>query len=167
MGLAGGFLYEPKKDVFSCLKYNSIHSVPGAVQMFRKRCYEEIGDFLPSRYGGEDWYAEVKSRMLGWEVQSYPELKIYHHKVARTTRGTIKEKIREGLMDYSLGSHPCFEMMKCLNRMGEKPFVLASIVRLLGFLYGYVGGEKRKVTDDFVGYLRREQLKRIENYFFY
>ena len=34
-------------------------SVPGAIQMFRRECYQEIGGMLPIEYGGEDWYAEI------------------------------------------------------------------------------------------------------------
>lgn len=162
LGLAGGFVYEPDKCTFSRLKFNNSHSVPGAVQLFRRRCYEEIGAFLPLRHGGEDWYAEVKSRMLGWEVQSYPALKVYHHKVGRT-RGTMKEIIREGRMDYTLGSHPIYEIMKCLSRMKQKPYIVSGFVRLLSFLYGYLEREKRLVADDFVQYLRREQLMQILN----
>lgn len=164
LGLAGGFLYEPDGNGFSPHDYNNIHSIIGAVQLFRRGCYEAIGAFLPLKYGGEDWYAEIRARMLGWEVQAFPEYKVYHHKVSRSVRGVFQEKKREGLMDYSLGSHPVFEMLKCLSRMRQKPYITAGFVRWLGFLLGYMKRSKRQVTDDFVKYLRREQTKRITDF---
>jgi hypothetical protein len=48
--------------------------------------------------------------------------------------------------------------------MRDKPYFITGFVRLLGFLQGYMRAEERPVPDEFVKYLRSEQLKRIASF---
>lgn len=162
LGLAGGFIHEKEGETFQNRPFNNTQSVAGAVQLFRRECYESIGGFLPMKLGGEDWYAEVKARMNGWQVRSFPEFRIFHHKKSTSARGIFKEAFRQGLMDYTLGSHPLFEILKCCNRLTEKPYVLVAFLRLVGFISSYVRQEKRQVSDEFIRSFRKEQLERIK-----
>ena len=47
----------------------TLDSVGGKVQTFRRKCFEEIGGYLPLKYGGIDAAAEIMTRMKGWEVR--------------------------------------------------------------------------------------------------
>ena len=164
LGIAGGFIYEKRNNRFESRPFNSIESVAGAIQLFRRECYEAIGGLIPLKAGGEDWYAEVMARINGWEVVAFPELKVYHHKTGIKVRGILKEGFRMGIMDYSLGIHPLLELTRCANRTRQKPFLLLGLTRLFGFLWSYYRRDKLLVSDDFIKYLRKEQtatLKRI------
>ena len=161
LGIAGGFILEERAGRFKSRPSNTTRSVAGAIQLFRKECYEAIGGFLPLPLGGEDWYAEIIARMRGWKVAAFPELKVLHHKPSVATRGILRENSRQGLLDYSFGTHPLFEIVKCVRRMKEKPFVLGALVRMSRFLWAYCRLEKRPVSDELVTYLRREQLGRL------
>jgi poly-beta-1,6-N-acetyl-D-glucosamine synthase len=162
LGLAGGFIYEKEGDTFGSRPFNNVRSVAGGIQFYRRECYEEIGGFIPLQNGGEDWYAEVKARMNGWQVRSFPEYRVFHHKKSTSARGIFKEAFRQGLMDYALGSHPLFEILKCCGRITEKPYVLVALLRLFGFLGAYFRRENRQVSDEFIRYFRKEQLERIQ-----
>ena len=37
-------------------------------------------------------------------------------------------------MDHSFGTLPLFEVLKCLRRMQERPFLIGAMVRFYGFL---------------------------------
>ena len=161
LGLAGGFIYEKRHGRFRVRANNSIRSVAGAVQMFRRECYESVGGILPLKYGGEDWCAEVMARMKGWRVRSIPDLKVFHHKPTGSGSGALRSRYRQGFMDYSLGSHPLFATIKCLRRLGAKPFVAGALARFIGFALAYYQKEERPVPGEFVEYLRREQKKRL------
>jgi glycosyltransferase involved in cell wall biosynthesis len=161
LGLAGGFIHELTGTGFRSRPSNSLRSAAGAIQLFRRKCYEEIGGLVPLSIGGEDWHAEIKARMKGWEVAAFPELKVLHHKQSIAARGILRENSRQGLLDYSFGTHPFFEIVKCVRRMKEKPFVLGALVRMSRFLWAYCRLEKRPVSDELVTYLRREQLGRL------
>lgn len=138
-----------------------IRSVAGAIQFFRRECYEAIGGFIPIKMGGEDTCAEVMARMRGWEVQAFPELKVFHHKRSPAKRGNWKESFRFGLMDYSLGYHPLFEIMKCIYRIKERPYIVSALLRLYSFIWSYCRGEKRPVSNEFIRYVRKEQIDRL------
>jgi len=160
LGVAGGSIYEWDGSKYSPRRENRIWSVAGAVQMFRRLCYESIGGFLPLECGGDDTCAEVMARMKGWGVESFPDLAVYHH---RPSRGwaCLRRRYREGLMDFSLGSHPLFEIAKLARRVWSRPYVLGALVRFCAFTWAYCRGEKRPVSEEFVKYLRREQLGRL------
>lgn len=161
LGLAGGWVCEPKNGTFAPRRTNRVGSVAHGVQMFRRECFEAIGGYLPLRYGGPDFYAEVQARMKGWTVRSFPELTVQHFRTAGTANGWVRDRIRQGRMDFSIGSHPIFEIAKCLRRITEPPKILGSLVRLSSFLGSYCHLEQRQVSDEFVQFLRKEQLGRL------
>lgn len=161
LGLAGGCIYEESRGKFIPRCGNSVSSVPHAVQLFRRSCYEEIGGYVPLKYGGPDWLAEVMVRMNGWLVSSFTELPVYHHKPTLTSEGKFKGGFRQGRMDYSLGSSFLFEIFKCLVRVRAKPYGLYSASRMMGFLWGYLQREELAVSDAFKKFLRKEQYGKI------
>jgi biofilm PGA synthesis N-glycosyltransferase PgaC len=165
LGLAGGFIFEEQGGVFRSRRANREESVPHAIQLFRRECYESIGDYLPLKYGGPDWHAEVVARMKGWRGRTFPELKVFHHRPTGTASGLLKYKYRQGKMDYAFGSYPLFEIIKCLIRLPEKPFVIGGATRLLGFAGSYLRKEKRPVSNEFIAFLRGEQKHRVLAFF--
>lgn len=159
LGLAGGFIYEKYKGEFKSRRFNSLSSVPHAIQLFRRECYESFGGYIPLKYGGTDWCAEVMARMKGWHVEVFPELRVFHHR--HTSATSPKDSFRQGLKDYSIGSHPLFEVFKCIYRIKGKIFLISASLRMVGFLWGYMKIEKRIVSDKFIKYLRKEQIQRL------
>lgn len=164
LGIAGGFIYEEIAGGFASRKDNCSWSVAGAVQMFRRECCREIGPFVPIQYGGEDWYAEVAARMGGWRVQSFPEFVVLHHRATGSTCGLLRSRYREGLMDYSIGCHPVFEVTKLVPRILHRPFLLGALTRFAGFTLASLRRKKRMVPSEFVSFLRKEQMARLLNF---
>lgn len=167
LGLAGGSIYEQHRGKeFRFRPTNRSHSVPLAVQLFRRDCLESIGGaYLPLPYGGPDWHAEVTARMRGWRVQSFPDLKVFHHRPTGSADGVLRYCFQAGLMDFSVGAHPLFQIIKLLTRTGSRPFILGSLYRLVGFMWAYCRREKRAVSPEFAAYLRREQMERVQAIF--
>jgi glycosyltransferase involved in cell wall biosynthesis len=164
IGIAGGFIYERRGDAFRSRPSNTGTSVAGAIQLFRRECYEAIGGHVPLPYGGEDWICEVLSRKNGWAVTAFPDIVAYHHKPSEARRGALKDAIRMGQMDYVVGSHPLFEVFKCIRRLRERPVLLRALFRLLGFTWCGIRGDPKTVSADIVDYLRQEQMHRLRMY---
>lgn len=162
LGLTGGIIFERIGGEFRPRKLNSPRSVPHAVQLFRRKCFEDIGGYKPLRYGGPDSYAEVAARMMGWDVKLTYDLDVYHHRPTSGAEGMIRGAFRQGLMDYSLGYHPLYEVLKCTRRMQQRPYMLKGFARLMAFLWATCKREKREVSDEFIKYLRREQSMRLK-----
>ena len=159
LGLAGGYICELHRGRFQSRPVNRSRSVAGAVQFFRRRCYEDVGAMVPFPMGGEDAYAEAMARMRGWHVEAFPDMKVFHHRKSTTARGLIREFFQRGAEDYALGTHPLFEILKGIGRIKERPLVAAALLRMSGFAWSYVSGCKRPVPAQFIRHVRREQMQ--------
>ena len=161
LGIASGFVCEESDGQFRSRTSNRTESVPHAAQLVRRECYDAIGGYAALKYGGEDWYAQTSARMKGWRAESFPQLPIRHHRHTGEGSNLLRHRFRLGRLDYSFGSHPVFEIVKCLIRLPERPILIGGLARLLGFAYSYIAGEARPVPDEFVAFLRREQKDRM------
>jgi hypothetical protein len=161
LGVAGGVrfdLYHGKFRQVRCAR----DSVGGPFQLFRRQCYEAIGGYRSLPFGGIDAVAETMARMAGWQVESFPELKVYHHRCTGTQgRGIVRAGYRGGMQDYMLGYHPLFELARCALRLLDYPPVIGTLARLAGYCWAALGRYERPVPDDFVRYLQAEQLARL------
>lgn len=165
LGLAGGWLYEKHRGGFIPRKGNRSTSVPHAIQLFRRSCFQAIGGYVPLRYGAPDWCAEVSVRMNQARVQSFPDLPVFHHRLTGNVSGRLRYLYRSGLAAFSLGSHPGFELVKCVARFRDRPYCLGALSRLTGFVVGAFRREKRPVSAQFVRFLRLEQTRRLRTVF--
>jgi len=167
LGLGGGNVCERCSDGrFRARPIMSTTAVPHACQLFRRDCFEAIGGaYVPLRYGGPDTYAEISARMKHWNVASFRELTVFHHRPTNSAEGILRGWFRQGKMDYSLGTLPAFEVFKLGRRIWVKPYLIGSLARCAGFIESYIQREARAVPDDFVEYVRREQKQRILDLF--
>ena len=161
LGIGGGIIQELVNDKFTEQRI-SLNSVAGAVQMFRRHCYEEIGGYIPLRFGGVDSAAEIVARMHGWEVRTFSELGVHHHRpVGSGAGGIIKANFRYGRSHYSLGYHPLFELLRCSYKLADRPFVIGSLLMVCGYLWSFATREEKELPEEAVRYLRSEQIGRL------
>lgn len=165
LGMAGGFIYEERHGGFQPRRTNNIRSVPFAVQLFKRSCFEAVGGYVPLPFGGSDWHAEVCARMKGWQVASIPELPVLHHRPTGSAQGLLSYRFKQGRMDSAMGSDPLFELFKCSKRLAEKPYIVGAFARLVGFSWSACLREEKPVSSDFIRFLRREQTTRLRQLF--
>jgi len=165
LGIAAGFFFEEHKGRFESRKGNRVYAVTHAAQLVRRECYQAIGGYAVLEYGGEDWHAEISAKMNGWEIEAFPDLKIFHHRHTGTGGNLLRYRFRQGKMDYVLGSDPLFEALKCFLRFGDTPLLIGGIARFLGFTRFLIGREKLHVSPEFAKYLRREQRLKLRALF--
>lgn len=135
-----------------------------AVMVFRKKCYEEIGGFIPMKYGGEDTCACLTARMKGWKTWAFHEFLVIHNKPLGMgySKNVLSYRFRQGIGEFFLASHPLFILLKSVKRsLKESPFIIGGFLRLSGFCYAYFMREKRQISKELVIYIQKEQLKRI------
>lgn len=167
LGLAGGTIWDKcKEGAFRNRKSNNGSSVAHAVQLFRRECFQAIGNRYPSLpYGGPDTYAETMARMKGWQVASFPDLHALHHRPTGLAGGMLRSDFRRGMMDHSLRVLPLFEVAKLVKRFGSQPWKAGQLVRLTGYIFSCISGREKAVPDRFMEYLRQEQRRRLEEIF--
>lgn len=171
LGIASGvFVNKVKGQVQKVVRDPDQINTPGAIQVFRRECYEAIGGYSVLKYCGDDSLAGIMARMDGWETKHFPQYQAIHYRTVGTSKGThiLTAKYRSGLAEYILGTHPLFALAKSFRRVFlEKPFLLASMARLSGFLSGYyLVGKNREVPDEVVSFVRREQMQRLRTWGF-
>jgi len=161
LGLAGGLVWECVNGIERPFKV-SLNSVSGAVQLFRRTCFEEIGGYIPVKSGGIDSAAEIYARACGWIVETFPEYKVLHHGPMLTGAGNIQRMMfRSGVTKYKLGYHPLFHFMSCAGRLFQKPVFLGAICFFAGYCYAALKSEKFILPNHVVRFLRKEQLGRL------
>ena len=162
LGIAGGIILDQYDDHCIIRSPNNSNYVSGCIQLFRRKCYEDIDGLFPIKEGGEDTIAVITAQMKEWEVEAFEELKIYHHKHSKATRDKLKEAFRAGRMFYALGSHPLFEILKSIKSITAEPYLLFAMTRMCGYLIPYFKRQRRPVTKEFIQFLRKEQLSKLK-----
>ncbi|MDY0081680.1 MAG: glycosyltransferase family A protein [Ignavibacteriaceae bacterium] len=163
LGVGGGIILDNFGD--KVMPQNiSLNTVAGGIQVFRKECFDKIGNYLPFKYGGEDAYMETTARMLGWDVQTFAELKILHHRPTGTGMGSLsKANLRSGKMFYTLGYSLIFLLVRCFYRIFDKPVLIGSFLTILGYFSAFIKREKCPAGDSFITFVRSEQRERLKS----
>ncbi|MGB5156747.1 MAG: glycosyltransferase family 2 protein [Desulfobacterales bacterium] len=144
-------------------RFTNIEHVSGACQLFRKRCFEDIGGYLPIKGGGIDWVAVTTARMKGWKTRTFTEKVCYHHRMMGTgNTSAFLTWFRQGQKDYFLGNHPFWEIFRSFYQMSKKPFIISGSLLLFGFLWASLKRVKRPISTELIQFIRSEQMIRLK-----
>jgi glycosyltransferase involved in cell wall biosynthesis len=143
-------------------KFADLTHVSGACQMFRRKCFEEIGGYVPIKGGGIDWVAVTTARMKGWETRTFVERSSHHHrKMGTATRGPVMARFRHGQEDYYMGGHPLWQVFRGVFQMRLKPYVLGGLFLILGYFYAMAIRMPRPIPKEVIAFRRAEQIARL------
>jgi len=162
LGVAGTvFLsdgYSSERDSFEGHSH-----VAGPCQLFRRRCWEEIGGYVPHAAGGVDWIAVTAARMHGWRTESFRERSYVHHRHLGTAeRNPVSAMFSYGEKDYYLGGHPLWELFRVAFRATKRPYVVGGLAIGLGYCWALLRRTERPVSADLVRFHRREQMAKLQ-----
>lgn len=147
-------------------RFTSIEHVSGQIQMFKRKCFEEIGGYVPRPIGGIDLVAVTTARMAGWETRTFLDKTYLHHRPMSTaTQSALGVPFRFGRADYLLGSHPVWHVLRCANQARRSPLLLGGGLRLAGFFWAMLTHPQKQVPPDFIRFRRNEQMKRLRGFF--
>jgi biofilm PGA synthesis N-glycosyltransferase PgaC len=151
--------YDSSRDSFEGENY-----VAGPCQLFRYRCFQDIGGYVPNRAGGVDWIAVMTARMKGWKVRSFPEKRFHHYRALGTAgRSGIAALFSYGEKDYYLGNSPIWQVFRVSYRMTKRPVLIGGLALLSGYLWAGLRRTERPVSRELVRFHRREEMKRLRN----
>ncbi len=146
--------------------YVNFEHVSGAVQTFRRSCFEDIGGYVPVAGGGIDWIAVTSARMKGWQTRTFTGKVCYHARQMGTAEsGKLAAQYRLGGNDYYLGGHFVWQLFRSVYQMKEKPFVIGGIFLLAGYLSAFARRVKRPVSRELIRFHQREQMQRLKRVF--
>jgi glycosyltransferase involved in cell wall biosynthesis len=152
---AGG--YDSTRDSFEGENF-----VAGPCQMFRRRCFAEVGGYVPNPAGGVDWIAVMTARMKGWTTRSFSEKRFHHHRSMGTAeRSPVAALFSYGEKDYYLGGSPVWQLFRVTYRLAKKPYVTGGLALLFGYVWAALRRLKRPVSPELMRFHRAEQMKKL------
>jgi glycosyltransferase involved in cell wall biosynthesis len=162
LGVCGGIVYTTVGSTFVTTD-QTLNSVGGAVQLFRRECFTDIGAaYMPLPYGGIDAAAEITAKMKGWTVRKSLENKVYEQRQTGTAiSNPLVACYRLGCRFHSLGYGLVFFGLRCLYRIGDPPSVLGSCATFLGFASSMIKGRPVLLPEEVVEHWKREQRSRL------
>jgi glycosyltransferase involved in cell wall biosynthesis len=163
LGVAGTVFREPDGYNSGTDSFEGQTYVSGQCQIFRRRCFEEIGGYVPSKAGGIDWMAVTTARMVGWKTRSFREKTFLHHRPLGTAeRGLLASSFAYGKKDYILGGHPLWEVFRCTYRMTKRPYLIGGIALFAGYMTGFLSRAERPVSRELMRFHRSEQMLKLK-----
>lgn len=164
LGLAGGMVVDPGESRDRVPRNRM--DIPGAVQFYRRECFDAIGGLLPIPEGGWDGIACVMARMAGYRTALLSELVVDHLKPRNVSQGgVLKRRWQMGVRDRVVGYQPSFEFFKCLSRIGDKPWIAGSLAWWCGYASVWLSGKQSIIPEPVRNQLRREHASRMRNIF--
>ena len=161
LGIVGTAFREEKMSYD--YRFVSIEHVSGPCQFFRRECFEAIGGYLQVRGGGVDHIAVLTARMRGWKTRCFTE-KFYHHRnMGSVKHGPLGYKFARGKLDYTLGSHPLWEMFRAAYQMTKTPRILGGLMIAAGYTVGALTLAKRPIPKELVHFRRAEEMARLKH----
>jgi glycosyltransferase involved in cell wall biosynthesis len=148
-------------------RFTSIEHVSGQCQLFRRACFESFNGYVAVKGGGIDVAAVLNARLHGWETKTFTERVFIHHRaMGSAVNKGLMVKFRDGEKDYRLGSHPLWEMFRCVYQMGkQRPLVLGGLWILAGYVWSVVRRTPRQIGPDLVNLRRKDQMTRLKAFF--
>jgi glycosyltransferase involved in cell wall biosynthesis len=146
LGIAGGMIRNILPDGRPARGgFKNPEAVGGPIQMFRRKCYEDIGGYKP--YGHEDGLACADARRQGWTVRSFSDIWANHHVPFKGYASTVASKVPTcfylGQMNHVLRTPLWFGALMALRECCHKPFVLAGSSMLAGQLWAIVSFRRK------------------------
>ena len=162
LGVIGGWIFQKDKQGRAIKTSANPESVAGAVQFFRKKCFDQIGGYRPIPGGMEDGLAEITARYYGWKTHSYVDLPVLHHRELGTVgRSVYRARFTGGFTEYIVGYSMLYSSIRALSRVYDKPYLIGSLLIISGHLYGVLSRPAKLVPDALVKFIRREQRTKL------
>ncbi len=159
LGMASGKTFQYRRNRLVIDKMPDDH-VRGAAKMYRRECWEGIGGL--QKVLGWDTIDELKAQVLGWETKSFRDLVLVHFKpIGHKQKNIMKREIKAGERQHYLGYLPVFAIIRGLYRMFQKPFFVAGLLNIIGFLHAYINNKSQLEDRSLILYLRFKQKQRL------
>jgi len=161
LGVAGTVFKEEGYNSETDSLEGQLH-VSGQCQLFRRRCFDEIGGYFANKAGGIDWIAVTTARMMGWKTRSFREKSFFHYRHLGTAeRSVFAAAFSYGEKDYYLGGHPVWELFRVTYRMIKPPYLVEGFALGMGYGWAMLRRMKRPISRELMSFHRRKQMRKL------
>ena len=146
-------------------RFTSIDHVSGACQLFRRKCFESIGGYVPLKVGGIDLVAVITARMKGWQTRTFTEKTSVHHRKTQSGKhNSLMRTFRSGYHDYLMGGSPIWQVFRSMYQMSKSLLIVGGSFLLAGYFRAMLMRAEQPVSGEFVAFRRKEQMSRLREF---
>ena len=161
LGLVGTPFKEGSNSTYD-YRFVNIEHVSGACQVFRRRCFEDIGGYKPVKSGCIDHIAVVSARMKGWKTRTFTERVCFHHRAMGTAQQNFAavalQERPKGLLDWKPSA---VGGVQDGIPTTKRPYLIGGLAVLAGYTGAAIRRAERPVSRELVRFYRREQMQRL------
>jgi biofilm PGA synthesis N-glycosyltransferase PgaC len=162
LGICGGVIYVPAGQGYAT-QDTTWDSVGGAIQLFRRECFQQIGGYLRIESGGIDAAAEITARMHGWSVRKIANNAVYEQRRTGYSHGhPWRTAYKEGVHYHRLGYSTLFYFLRCAYRLADPPLLIGSALGMIGFVTARIRRDPVCLPPGVVSFLRAEQMDKLK-----
>jgi glycosyltransferase involved in cell wall biosynthesis len=159
LGLAGGAVIDVGQLNMDGV---STEEIAGAVQLFRRTCFEAMGGLYAVPEGGWDAITNAMARAKGFKTRTFREVKVDHLKPRNSGNGNLlQRRWQYGIRDYALGHGMAFQISRCAFRALEYPWLVGSALRFVSYLRCRLTRPPRAVPAHVLESMERERRARL------
>jgi biofilm PGA synthesis N-glycosyltransferase PgaC len=147
-------------------RFSNIEDVTGQCQLFRRKCFEDIGGYKANKHGGIDLIATISARMHGWETRVFTDKLLFHNRQQGTADiNKFMVEYSNGRKDYLFGSDAFWEVCRAAYRLVKKPVILGGCLVFIGYFWAMITRAKRTATPEIIKFRKQEQRRRLGRIF--
>jgi biofilm PGA synthesis N-glycosyltransferase PgaC len=158
LGIAGGGVYE-RLDGRNWVLQTTKDHVRGPTKVYRRACFEAIGGLVPAL--GWDGMDEWQARAMGWQVQSFLNLKVFHYRFTGAATGPLKSRIEQGYGAHYMGYHPLYTVARGIRYIFTWPYLIGGITLVAAYFAAWLLGREQFPDRSLINHIRRTQLKQL------
>jgi glycosyltransferase involved in cell wall biosynthesis len=144
-------------------RFSRKEHVSGACQLFRRKCFNEIGGYVPLKNGAIDLTAVVTARMKGWRTETFTDRFCVHNRLMGTAQSNLLSAMfKSGYYDYPMGVHPIWQFLRSIYQMSRRPYFLGGAMILSGYCWAMIKRAESPVSAEFIRFRKREQIRWLQ-----
>ncbi len=158
LGIAGPLLLEPSRSGWRELREPRFHA-PGPLKMYSVACFTAIGGLKPGL--GWDTIDDVCALMRGFRTSHFPDIRGFHHRPQGAASGACRNRVAQGYAAYFAGYSPLFMLARAAVNSLSYPPLCGGALMFLAYSRGHMQRWPRAISPELIGFVRRQQLRRL------
>lgn len=158
LGIAGGMI-ENLIDGRRVLEQHPRFHVRGATKIYSRACWEAIGGLHAVK--GWDTLDELQAARRGFRTESFADIRLVQRRFTGDGTGQWINWKKNGEAAYVCGYHPAYLVAKAVRRAFVRPWVVASVGLVVGYVRAAVRRRPRVDDPELLAFVRDQQWRRL------
>ncbi len=159
LGILRGDIYYPNPKGKLVLEKVKKDAARGAIKLFRRKCFEDIGGIPIIPYYGWDSAVNIKAMSKGWKVDAIDSTSVIHTRPINSVEGLWKGWKRNGESGYFFNVPIIFALIKSIKYTLKSPHSLG-VAYFVGYTSSLMRGAPHVNDETIRRYYRRTRTLR-------